>query len=142
MAKYKDREIALALRVQGLSYSQIKETLKVSKSTLSLWLRDHPLSRERVNELRAHSEKRIERFRETMRRKREKRLAEVYEVQKSLLLPVTAKELLVAGLFLYIGEGSKTNRAETAFANTNPLVIRFFIRFRPASLFNSANISL
>ncbi len=129
MAKYKDRERALALRIQGLSYSQIKETLKVSKSTLSLWLRDHPLSRERINELRAHSEKRIERFRETMRRKREDRLAKVYGVQKKLLLPLTDKELLVSGLFLYLGERSKTSRVETALANTNPLVIKFFIRW-------------
>ncbi len=36
----KDKEIAIKLRKQGLSYSQIKNKLDIPKSTLSYWLRD------------------------------------------------------------------------------------------------------
>lgn len=129
MARYKDRELALELRKQNLSYSQIKEELGVSKSTLSVWLKDYPLSLDRINELRAHSEKRIERFRETMRKKRDGRLRLVYNKQAKELARFTEREVFIAGLFLYLGEGSKTSRVETALANTNPLVIKFFVRW-------------
>jgi len=51
MARIQDREKAIALRKQEMSYSQIKKVLGVSKSTLSYWLKDFPLSKERVEEL-------------------------------------------------------------------------------------------
>src|SRR3989338_6134106 len=108
MAPRKDREKALQLRKSGWSYAQIKEKLSVSKGTLSVWLRDYPLSRERINELRGKSEKRIERYRDTMRQKKEKRLAQVYRERASAILPLSRRDLYLAGLFLYWGEGSKS----------------------------------
>ena len=125
MARFQDREKALELRKQQLSYSQIKAIVGVSKSTLSVWLKDIPLSRERINELRAQSEVRIEKFRETMQAKRQRRLSSVYENQKERLLPLSRKEIFVAGLFLYLGEGAKT-KTETSLSNTNPETMRFF----------------
>ena len=77
----------------------------ISKGTLSYWLRDYPLSRERINELRAWNERRIEKFRETMRRKKETRMATVYDNMKKEILPLNKRELFVAGLLLYAGEG-------------------------------------
>src|SRR6187549_3992535 len=38
------RETALAMRQEGRSYREIRAVVGVSKSTLSLWLRDVPLS--------------------------------------------------------------------------------------------------
>ncbi|MEK6900921.1 MAG: hypothetical protein AABX37_01115 [Nanoarchaeota archaeon] len=125
MARYQDREKALELRKQQLSYSQIKAIVGVSKSTQSVWLKDIPLSRERINELRAQSEVRIEKFRETMQAKRQRRLSSVDENQKERLLPLSRKEIFVAGLFLYLGEGAKT-KTETSLSNTNPETMRFF----------------
>ncbi|TSC90030.1 MAG: Uncharacterized protein G01um10145_461 [Microgenomates group bacterium Gr01-1014_5] len=118
---------ALELRKQGFSYSYIKEQLQVSKSSLSLWLRGYPLSREQINKLRANSEKRIERFRETWRIKTTTRRKAVYDHQKKLLLPLTKRELLIAGLFLYWGEGAKTTPFATSLSNTNPKVVKFFL---------------
>ncbi|PIT92836.1 MAG: hypothetical protein COU08_00295 [Candidatus Harrisonbacteria bacterium CG10_big_fil_rev_8_21_14_0_10_42_17] len=126
MARFRDREKALELRRQGKSYSQIKNILKVGKSTLSYWLKDYPLSQERIRELRDWSEQRIERCRETKRRKKEKRLAEVYEAQRRELLPFSKRDFLIAGLFLYWGEGSKRER-ELAISNTDPAIIKLFI---------------
>ena len=51
MARVKDRQRALELRLQGRSYSQIKKELGVSKSTLSEWLRQYPLTQERIRQL-------------------------------------------------------------------------------------------
>lgn len=53
MARRIDKNKAIKMRESGMSYSQIKAELGVSKSTLSLWLRDLPLSDERIRELRA-----------------------------------------------------------------------------------------
>jgi len=134
MARFKDREKALSLRKQGMSYSQIKKILKVSKGTLSLWLRNYPLSKERIGELRGRNEKRIEKFRETMRKKREKRLQEIYGIQKKLILPLSNKELFLAGLFLYWGEGKKSDSTKLSISNTDPSVIKFFITWLTKSL--------
>jgi len=89
------------LRKQGKSYSQIKKILKVSKSTLSLWLRNYPLSKQIIRELRDWNEQRIEKFRNTMRKKREERLKEVYKSQKKIISPLNKREFFLAGLFLY-----------------------------------------
>ena len=65
MARKIDKQKAIAMRKKGMSYSQIKDKIKVSKSTLSGWLSDMPLSEKRIRELRADSPIRIERYRNT-----------------------------------------------------------------------------
>lgn len=127
MAKLREHEKALQLRQKGESYSQIKKVLGVSKGTLSLWLRDYPLSKERVRELRDWNEQRIERFRATMRRKRQERLKVIYDAQKKLLLPLSRRELLLSGLCLHWGEGSKSQTSSLILSNTDPGMIRFYI---------------
>ena len=57
MAKLQKREMALQLRKLGKSYSDIKASIGVSKSTLSLWLREYPLPPERIKELRDNNTK-------------------------------------------------------------------------------------
>lgn len=112
-----------------MSYSQIKETLNVSKSSLSLWLKDYPLSAERILELQANSPIRIERYRETMRKKREKGFEAVYQKVKSDIDLLSNRDLLIGGIFLYWGEGSKTSPYCCAVSNTDPDVLRMFIRW-------------
>ena len=134
MARLKDREKALILRKQGLSYSQIKKILKLSKSTLSVWLRNYPLSKERIRELRDCNERRIEKYRETMRKKREERLKRFYLEQKQLILPLNEREFFLGGLLLYWGEGSKSHLTELSISNNDPSVIKFFIIWLNKSL--------
>ncbi|PJE69579.1 MAG: hypothetical protein COU98_01245 [Candidatus Staskawiczbacteria bacterium CG10_big_fil_rev_8_21_14_0_10_38_10] len=127
MARFRDREKALTLRKKEMSYSQIKKILKVSKGTLSLWLRDYPLSKQRIRELRDCNEQRIERYRETRRKIKKERLNKFYLEQKKFIFPLKKKELYLTGLFLYWGEGSKTHPAMLSVSNTDPSVIKFFI---------------
>lgn len=130
MARFKDREKALTLRKNGMSYSQIKKELGISKSTLSGWLKDYPLSKKRIEELRDCNEQRIERFRETMRAKREARLSIFYEQEKVKIFPISKRELYLAGLFLYWGEGSKSlSAARLQISNTDPAAVKFFIHW-------------
>ncbi len=134
MARFRDHEKALILRKQGQSYSQIRKILKVSKSTLSLWLRDYPLPKQRIRELRDWNEQRIEKCRETKRKKKEERLKKIYNEQKRFIFPLTKRELYLAGLFLYLGEGSRFKEAMLSVSNTNPSVIKFFINWLVKSL--------
>lgn len=128
MARTKDREKAIALREKGMSYSQIKAELGISKSTLSGWLRDMPLSPERIRELRDTSQSRIEKTRETKLRKKLARRAEVYkrvarDIEKS-------KDLnFIAGFYLYWGEGTKTAEYTVSFTNSDQSMIRCFIEW-------------
>ena len=122
------REKAIKLRLQGYTYGQIKRELGLSKGTLSYWLHKYPLSEERLKELfkiRDHNRDiAVERYRNTLREKRLTRLKAVYELQKTSLLPLSEKDLLIAGLFLYWGEGAK-GRGILSISNTDPKVIKF-----------------
>jgi len=129
MARYEDRVKAVSLRKQGLSYAAIKERLDVSKSTLSYWLRDLPLSREKINELRSLSPRRIERYRATMRKKREERLSAVYRQVEKTVKKLSDREILIAGLFLYWGEGGKTKPYTISLTNTDPDMVRFYMKW-------------
>ncbi len=125
MAKYELKQKAIKLRLKGLSYNQIKSQIQVSKSSLSLWLKDYPLSEERLRALRDFSEIRIEKFRQTMLAKQEKRFTEAYNREKISHLPLSRKELFIAGLFLYWGEGMKGIKRSLGLYNTNPQIVKF-----------------
>ncbi|OGG34974.1 hypothetical protein A2363_02010 [Candidatus Gottesmanbacteria bacterium RIFOXYB1_FULL_47_11] len=130
---------ALILRKQKKSYSQIKAILGVSKSTLSEWLRAYPLTREEINNLRANSEIRIEKYRETMRKKRQDKL-DLYRLEeKKKLLPLSKRELLIAGLFLYWGEGGKASRHTISINNTDPKLVQFSLYWMTRALHISKN---
>jgi hypothetical protein len=130
MAKLKEKEKAIQLRKLGKSYREISSLLPVSKASLSLWLRDYPLSAEKMRELRDFNAKRIEHYQETRTKSRNAKLAEIYKMEKARILPLSRKELFIAGLFLYWGEGSKSTLSKyVAFANTDPAMINFFIKW-------------
>jgi len=125
MTKVKLRQQATVLRKQGMSYSQIKQILHVSKSTLSIWLKGLPLSKERINELRGRSEKRIERFRKRMLMKKRQRLLNIYNNEKVIIAALSKRELFLSGLFLYWGEGNKSNPHTVSINNSDPSVVQF-----------------
>ncbi|MFH1098691.1 MAG: hypothetical protein V1723_02100 [Candidatus Uhrbacteria bacterium] len=134
MAKHHEHGLAVALRQQGQSYSEIKRALGVSKGTLSRWLEDLPLSANRVRELRDWNQKRIERYRETRRKTREAILEHVYRIMRRRVLPLTKRDLFLGGLFLYWGEGSKTKWNAPSLSNSDPVIVRFFVTWVIQSL--------
>ena len=129
MLKIKEKSRAIVLRKTGMSYSQIKNKLKVSKSTLSAWLRGMPLSEKRIKELQADSPMRIERYRNTMRRKRETRWGGVFNQISKDIGKLSEREFFLAGLFLYWAEGGKTERFSLTFSNTDPDMMVFFVKW-------------
>lgn len=128
------REKAIDLRLKKrFSYGQIRKRIPVAKSTLSYWLREIPLSKDEIHNLRVQNGKSNdtgrEKFRLTMQKKRETDFRRVYLKQKKNLTGVSKDAFFVAGLMLYLGEEDKKNRNKIALVNTDIRVIRFFVKW-------------
>lgn len=125
MTKLQLKREVIQLRLQGKSYSEIKREIQVSKGSLSLWLRNIQLTNEQLLGLKKKKDRAVERFRLAMKLKRQKRVSSYYKNQLKQLMPLTEKEIFVAGLFLYLGEGNKASRNSVSITNTDPSVIKF-----------------
>lgn len=129
MSRIHERQKAIELRKQGKTYSEIKAELGISKSTLSEWLSKFPLDEKQLLLLqKTKINKRyiaIEKNRITKRKKRDTRLHTVYQQEKKRWGTLSLRELELAGLFLYWGEGGKSLKGAVSLNNTDPKVIRF-----------------
>lgn len=129
------KEKAVRLRLERqLGYGAIRKQVPVAKSTLSVWLRDFPLSEERIRELKkagwSKFEAKVERYRNAMRKKREQKdQAEYEKYSKYFNKKISKKVFFTSGLMLYLAEGAKTNYYTVSIANTDPRIIKFFIRW-------------
>lgn len=126
------KQKAVYLRVKkDLSYSAILEQVPVAKSTLSVWLNAYPLSKSRILELKRaawkKSEAKIELFRATMREKKEQNDLAVYKKYLAKFKYVSDSSNFIAGLMLYLAEGTKVNTGRLAITNTDPRICKFFI---------------
>ena len=105
----------------------------MSKSTLSVWLRPFPLSEERIVELKragwSKSEVKIERYRATMRKKRNDKDQKEYDKYLKHFTRIPQNTFFASGLMLYLAEGGKTSNYSVSLANTDPRIIKFFIKW-------------
>jgi hypothetical protein len=128
--RLEDRRKAIELRKQGKTYNEIRSTLDLSKSTLSGWLSDYPLTDGQLKALSKNVKLRrgvaTEKCRLTKKKKRELRILNTYKREKSGLLPLNERELYLIGLFLYWGEGRKTLYHSLSLSNTDPAVVKFY----------------
>src|SRR3989338_6109218 len=125
MTKIKERRSVITLRKEGKTYSEIRKAVKVSKSTLSIWLKSYPLSGKQLLRIKKIKYKAIERFRKTMRERKEKRLTGYYNEAKQKIFPFSKNNLFIAGLFLYWGEGNKASSHTISINNTDSNVLKF-----------------
>ena len=124
MARRQEKQEAIALRKKGKSYGEIHSALGINKSTLSGWLKDFPLS----DEQREHcTNKKVENYIATRKRNRELLFKRIYEEEKIKVLPLSARDIFIGGLFLYLGEGGKTQMNDLSLSNTDPAMIKGFI---------------
>ena len=128
VARFKDRQRAIALRLGGATYSKIRTRMKVGKSTLSHWLKNITLTNEQLEKINKDSKsRRIENYIKTTKKRRQKIIEESIENERAALGNITRRDLLIAGLFLYLGEGSKTEWFRVVLSNSDPEVINFWI---------------
>ncbi len=128
MAKPKLKKKARKLRRQGLSLSEIVNRISVSKSSVSLWCRDISLTDDQIKRLDSKIKKGGMKGRlKGAKMNREKRLNKIknYKLKgKEYYSNFSEREFMAAGLALYLGEGSKTNR-KFGFSNSNYKIIKF-----------------
>ena len=125
------RETALAMRRQGRSYREIREIVGVSKSTLSLWLRDVPLTEEQQRSLTVRGPENTAARHAENRAVAARRRAEVRATARNQIIQLSESELFVAGVVAYWAEGSKNkpwrHGQSVQFMNSDPTMIRLFL---------------
>lgn len=138
-----DKQKAHDLRISGKSYSEIAKILEVSRSTLSLWLRDVDLSGEAKREMVKRTSQPALRAL-TSYTKKQRVVAEQSLVQNKKRGRatvgdfLTSRELSLVGASLYWGEGYKRLRMmhgkevinhPVSFTNADPVIIKMFMRY-------------
>ncbi|HUR50419.1 MAG TPA: hypothetical protein VMY88_12955 [Acidimicrobiales bacterium] len=133
-AKDDVRELAVAMRLEGKSYRQILETLPVavSKSSLSLWLRDVPLTDDQKRMLAMRQDVARSARAASVRRQRIRRQEATMTAARNQVQHLAESELFVAGLAAYWAEGSKakpwrSGSERVTFINSDPDMIRLFL---------------
>lgn len=128
------RAKAVEMRLAGLSYRQILEAipLSVAKSTLSLWLRDVPLTDDQKRVLAMREVAGRERRSVAVRAQRIRRQEATTKAARNQIQHLADSELFVAGLAAYWAEGAKAKpwRAtgeRVSFINSDPSMIRLFV---------------
>ena len=127
------RETAVAMRAEGRSYREIREVVAVSKSTLSLWLRDVPLTDEQQHALAVRGPTAARARAETNRRVAARRRAQVQAEARAQITELSESELFVAGVVAYWAEGAKNkpwrHGQGVVFVNSDPGLIILFMRW-------------
>lgn len=130
-AKDDAREQAVALRHEGRSYNEIARMVGVSKSTLSLWLRDVPLTDEHRAALAERRNAPTRQRAETRKALRLRRNESIIAEARADIGAVSERELFLAGVVAYWAEGAKNkpwarNRGVN-FMNSDPGMITLFL---------------
>jgi len=116
---------AIELRKSGFSYSEIKKSINISKSTLSNWLKDIELTDEQ--------KKRLTRLQATAylgaKKIQAKSLARHRQIRENAQREAVARfdnPLFIAGLMLYWAEGDKRS-GRIQFSNSDPDMIKIMM---------------
>jgi transcriptional regulator with XRE-family HTH domain len=133
-AKDDVRKRARELRDQGLDYEEIAAALGVSKSSVSLWVRDLPrpvgLSYE---ECRQRAAEGVRRYWAVERQVNEAKRTAARAAAEAEIGALTEREVIIAGAIAYWCEGTKNKpdrrTDRVVFINSDPDLIRFFLRF-------------
>lgn len=133
-AKDDVRAKARELRSQGLPYHRIAAELGVSKSSISLWVRDLPRpERLSYEECRKRQDAAVAAYWAAERPRREAARDSIKATAQQQVEALTDREVLIAGAIAYWCEGSKSKphrRSErVVFINSDPRIVRFYLRF-------------
>lgn len=132
-AKPDPRSRAVELRLQGWSYREIAAVVAVSKSTLSLWLRDVPLTaahRASLDDRRARGARSRG---DAIRAGRVRRVEVLQAAAATEIGSLSDRELFLVGVTAYWCEGTKAKpwrpSVQLQFVNSDPTLVRLFLRW-------------
>jgi len=118
--KVVERQQARRLRRTGLPLAEIAVRLGVSKSSVSLWVRDVSFDAPVVRSARGRR-----RNPNALQRRKQGEIERLLEEGRIRIGRLSEREFLVAGIALYAGEGSKRDGA-VKFANSDPRMVAFY----------------
>jgi hypothetical protein len=128
--KVQEKKRAVELRQNGMSYKDILNVLPVSKSSLSLWLKDLPLTEEEKILLKHRKDTNISRGRikaaAANRRNRLLREREEFRKTETQFSQFKTDSLFLVGVALYWAEGSKRDNT-FQFTNSDPEMVKLMI---------------
>ena len=144
-AKDEVRARARELRTQGLDYEEIAGALGVSKSSVSLWVRDMPRPpRLSYEECCKRSAEGSRLYWAAERPAREAKREAARAAAAAEICELSEREILIAGAIAYWCEGTKSKpqklRERVLFINSDPGLIRFFLRFLAAAGIQQAQL--
>ncbi|MDP2641207.1 MAG: hypothetical protein Q8P39_01550 [Candidatus Yanofskybacteria bacterium] len=128
--KIEDRKKAIELRKRGFSYNEIRQRIRVSKSSLSLWLRSVGLSKQQKQRL---TEKKQLSTRNGWEKWRAQRIAKTQSIKagaRQEIPKITREHLFLMGSMLYWAEGAKEKpwrSAQVKLNNTDPRMLTLFL---------------
>jgi hypothetical protein len=143
---YELKDEAIKLRHKGKSMRYVEIKLGIPRSTLSGWFKNVVLTKKQLKVLHTKYYFALVRARKEAVKwhnlQKENRLAKAREEANLVLSRINThdKSILETCLaMIYLGEGSKTNL--TSLGNTNPLILKFFIK-SVEILFDIHNVDL
>lgn len=123
------KELAITLRVEGLSITEIQNHIDASVSTIWHWVKNVPLEQSKIDAIDNKKFKNApEARKQALINKEERRLSAYYQGRAD------AKKnsiLHAIGCMLYWGEGSKPRRqkGQVCLVNSDPKLLKLFLRF-------------
>jgi len=126
-AKISEKLMAIKLRKKGKSYSDILKEIRVSRSTLSLWLRDIPLAKKQRDKLIGRAKSRYLGSKKRQRLRVENTI-QILGAAKIEAYELIKNELFLSGLMLYWAEGTKRGEVVN-FSNSDPKMISLMMRW-------------
>jgi len=130
-AKIKDKENVINLRKLGYSYSEILEKVKVSRSSLSLWLRNINITNSQIERLRSKNATARKLGSIALKRNRIEKTKIIIDKAKSEIENLDDYHLKIIGAVLYWTEGSKQKEhnpsKELVFSNSDPKMIKIYL---------------
>src|SRR5215468_5750770 len=136
---------ARRLREQGYDYNRIAAELGISKSSVSLWVRDMPRpERLSYEECRKRAAEGVRRYWEAERPARKARREAARASAAAEIGTLSQRDLLIAGAIAYWCEGTKSKphhqQNRVTFINSDPGLIAFFLRFLDAAGVDRAQV--
>lgn len=126
-----EKRKAILLRQEGRSIKEIALMTGVSKSSVSLWVRNVVLSKRQITVLKGNGFSS-----ESIEKRRQKRLVGEQEKRNAIaalaqkdIKNISPHDLRIIGLCLYWGEGGKTNQGSARISNSDPAIIKIMMRF-------------
>jgi len=122
------RAQAVILRKKGLSYNEIRRQIPVSKSSLSIWLKDILLSPRHRARLYTKQIRILSRGSQSQHERRKREVDKIIaDAKAEVHLPLSKDTFKFLGAALYWAEGSKTKNFEVT--NSDPSMILFMVQW-------------